>query len=393
MIVVFKMTNQKLNQFQLFLAFLMFLSYQICFGQWGIVTKVKLTGDPNRKFVLTEIKPPNGGEIKKEVKVGDTIFSGSEVIIPSKTTVNITSSNNNSAPYRGTLSFIYSVDKTAEKVRSIGDNNDGGYIATVNEQINGGVTHGNEDNTVGLASGNTIFLVEVIGKEIKYKLIRGKVTINQRVNMKLSEDLTINSSEKRVIFVNESKKLTKEGDGLDYNSDNPIVKFHSSEAEDEIFFKKQIRKQKKTLLKAGSFSKSGFRLLKKGSDSLALKEFENSIINGEIRRDYFIQSTLLLSEAYLRNGKRETSTKWLDVAFYFTEQEFNDSKELYNHYIDNHQVNAAKAIGSDYVLANEYYAWAYDVKLKLTGCLESVNLSPRKWRQHAEDLKTELSKL
>jgi len=83
----------------------------------------------------------------------------------------------------------------------------------------------------------------------------------------------------------------------------------------------------------------------------------------------------------------------LDIAFHFAKIELQENQELYDQYMENGEKNAAKACGGDLVIANQYYAWACTVKLKLTACLESADLNPSRWLKNAEDLTNKLDKL
>ena len=386
-------TNQQSIPLQLFSIFFMLLSCLMSFGQWGIIEDIQVSNE-SVDGIEIRITPPKGNSIEKNLQRGDTIFSGSKLIVPSRTKIKIVSINKNERTIRGYIEKIYTASINNEDQYIIDNlNNNGSVLNKVSTEVNGGVTATSSGKTVALRTRATEFLVISNGKDLTFELISGKVAINRRVKVELNEDLTINSSEKREVFINETQNLTLKNPKFIYNSDSLLVKSLNTEDEDEKFFKNQLSKQKKTFLQAGPLSKAAFKLLNKNADSLGLQAFENSILNGEIRRDFFIQSALLLSEAYLRNGNKEISSSWLYAAFYFAKQEINNNQELYDHYIKNNENNAAKAFGSDLVIANEYYAWAYTVKLKLTGCLEAADQNPRKWRKYATDLRNKLNKL
>ena len=389
-------TNQKSNLTLLFSALFMFLSSLACFGQWGIVRDIQVENE-SVDHVEISITPPSSNAVSKEFRIGDTIYSGSKLTVPKRTKLIVVSKFNNKRTIRGLLETTYTVTESGEGQRVIGNNNDGSVLNEVSNEVNGGVTATSSGKTVSLKTTATEFLVTANGKDLTYDLIKGKVVINRRVKVEFSEDLAIDSTNKRKVFVNEPQNLTLKNPRFSYNSDSLLQNSLNTGDDVEKFFKKQLGEQKRTLLNAGSLTRSAFKLLnsstKNNADSLALDTFEKSILSGEIRRDLFIQSALLLSEAYLRNGKKENSALWLNVALHFAELEFKESQELYSHYLSSGENEAAKAFGSDLVFANEYYAWAYTVKLKLTGCLEAVDQNPRKWLKDAENLRTDLDKL
>jgi len=389
-------TNQKSNPTLLFSALFMLLSSFTCFGQWGIIRDIQVENESVDNIEIS-ITPPSTNAINKVFRVGDTIYTGSKLTVPRRTKLIVESKFNNKRTIRGFIETTYTVTDSGEGQRIIGDNNNGSVLNEVSNEVNGGVTATSSGKTVSLKTKATEFLVTAKGRDLTYDLIHGKVVINRRVKVEFSEDLAIDSTGKREVFVNEPQDLTLKNPKFSYNSDSFLQKSLATEGDIESFFKEQLGKQKRTLRKAGPMSRSAFKLLnnstKKGTDSLALQAFEKSISNGEIRRDLFIQSALLLSEAYLLNDKKENSAMWLNVALYFAKLEFKDSQKLYDHYRGNGEKEAAKAFGSDLAIANEYYAWAYTVKLKLTGCLESADQNPRKWLKNADDLRKDLNKL
>ena len=388
-------TNQMFQLLRLLFLLIFLLISSSSFGQYGTITDITSPDIVNGVMEIKMIPPPSLSKLKKnKFKIGDTIYSGSKLTIPQRTKISIQSINGNNVTFRGFTEFIYTVTPDNEDQRiTANNNNNGSSHNNVSKEVNGGVTSTSPDRTEQLKTHTTEFLVDTNGSDLTFELIEGKVVINRRISITLKEDLSINSDGNREIFVNDPIIVTPKKPKSSYNVDSIRHETLNNEKVIDSFFKKQLVKQKRELLNAGPISKSAFKSLNKNDYSITISQFETSINRGELQRGLLIQSSLLLSEAYLNNENKEISTLWLNVALYFTEIELRESKELYEYYLDNHENDAAKTFGNDLIISNKYNAWAYTVKLKLTGCLESPDQNPRKWLDEAKNLRTDLDKL
>ena len=386
-------TNHKSNPLLMFSIVFMLLSSHVCFGQWGIIKEIQERDAPAKELEI-RLTPPKGNSISKVVKVGDTIYSGSIITAPKRTLLTIISKNNNIREIRGNLPQTYQVSNNKEDQRVFpGEDTEGSVFNKVLTQVNGGVNATSAKNDASLKTTTTEFLVTAEGNHLTFDLLEGKVVINRRVKICLNEDMAIDSTGKRDIYVNEPQKLTLKNSRYSHNPDSLLQKTLDSEDQIESFFKKQLGEQLRTVLNASKDSRAAIKSIKAGNDSLAIQTFEKAISNGELRRDLFIESALLLSEAYLREGNKDFSASWLNISLYFSQQELDDSQELFDHYLEIGEPNIAKSYGSDLVIANQYYAWAYTVKLKLNRCLETGDQNPRAWLKKAENIKQQLDKL
>ena len=62
----------------------------------------------------------------------------------------------------------------------------------------------------------------------------------------------------------------------------------------------------------------------------------------------------------------------------------------FNNIIEDDKNKITKAFGNDLMVANEYYAWAYTLKLRVYGCLENADEMPSIYRRRAKELKDKI---
>ena len=104
----------------------------------------------------------------------------------------------------------------------------------------------------------------------------------------------------------------------------------------------------------------------------------------------FIQSSLIVTEAYHEITTKKTKTHssyqspnqnrnkdvWLEAALHFIKEIDSVNKIKFDSFKNNPHKSLVKAFGYDLVLSTQYQAWAYTVKLKITGCLEHSDQNP-----------------
>jgi len=158
------------------------------------------------------------------------------------------------------------------------------------------------------------------------------------------------------------------------------------------FFSKNLIVQRRKLRKFGSNSRDGFKLLERGMDSSGILKYQQAITKGELQRDEFIESALILTEAYFRKGNLKQRKAWLDAAVHFTKIEDSLSTAKVNYFDNLNKKKTANVFLKDQILANEYFAWAYTVKLLINGCLELQHENPRRFMAKAKNLENQLNK-
>lgn len=245
----------------------------------------------------------------------------------------------------------------------------------------------------------TEFEVTVNNEDVNFKLIEGKVAINNRTKIQLEDEdlkklgvITGDSLliSNRLLYVTEtSKYLTKNQES---NNNNKLADIQLLTEEDiNKFFSKNLIVQRRKLRKFGSNSRDGFKLLERGMDSSGILKYQQAITKGELQRDEFIESALILTEAYFRKGNLKQRKAWLDAAVHFTKIEDSLSTVKVNYFDNLNKKKTANVFLKDQILANEYFAWAYTVKLLINGCLELQHENPRRFKAKAKNLENQLN--
>jgi len=135
---------------------------------------------------------------------------------------------------------------------------------------------------------------------------------------------------------------------------------------------------------------SGFKALEQGFSSEGISNYEKAIEEGEIGVDKFIQGSLILVEAYFEKNALNERAVWLDAALHFIKKTEAANREKYDHFKELGFESAMKAFGHDLALSNDYFAWAFTVKLKLNNCLESADENPLKFIDEAFKIRKEI---
>ena len=129
--------------------------------------------------------------------------------------------------------------------------------------------------------------------------------------------------------------------------------------------------------------------------------FENAIeeaINDEDRKGCFVVNTtteLVPNDdsiaVTLEDNKSdfEKSKIWLEAGLQFSSRYYDRYEALYSYFEDDKN-KITKAFGNDLMVANEYYAWAYTLKLRVYGCLENADEMPSIYRRRAKELKDKI---
>ena len=238
----------------------------------------------------------------------------------------------------------------------------------------------------------TKFSVEIENNEVKYELIRGKVSISERKRVDLNEEVNADSVNTRLMYITETINLNIRNPKYPNSPDNVDNRITlNSDQEIKAFFNEQSKKEKKLFLKSGPFTKSAFKFMNQGNTELALEDFKKAIYEGEIDRSRIIQASLIMSEGNFMNDKLNNTNNWLEVGLEFSKIENKIMQEKFDNYILLDK-DAARAFGLQLITAKEYNAWAYSVKLKLSGCLESPEENPTKWLKDAGLIKKEIEK-
>lgn len=345
--------------------------------------------------VEIQYKKPNGKLIKETIKINQEFPSGTLFIVPTKTEVVLqTIPNNNKQILRPGSKHLATVTEDGEEHRTFW-----GKVRHFKNKVKNRIGSIFSYNTTGgnkrfqAAAKSTEWTVEVDSFDTKFERFSGKVAVSLRNKIELNEELGAASEELRELFDSEITFLNSEKTVKSFKLNDDQSKKLITEAGIDKFFKDQIRKQRKYLSKSGPNSKKAFKLIELDQDSLGILKYQEAITSGEVERDVLIQSSLLLAEAYFRNDRIKSIESWLDTALYFNELENVHNQEQYDEFSSLNENDIEKSFINDLILSNEYFAWAFSVKLKFKSCLEAPDQNPIVWRDNANRLRSILEDL
>ncbi|PTM09573.1 MAG: hypothetical protein DA407_05555 [Bacteroidetes bacterium] len=392
-------TNKIVNPI-IFILFISFFSLPLlCFGQeeTGTGTIIYLEEDGKKdldNLTTITIYTPNGEIINKVIKDVTTIAPGSTIEVPANTLVRISvNDGGKNLEINGYLELEFGSSSYRPTKGVFGK-----LWAKITKAF-GTVTAYSTDKKEHLRTVKTEFEVMVNGEDVNFKLIEGKVAINNRTKVQMEDEdlkkLGIRAddsllSNNRLLYVTETTKYLTKNQEYNNNSKLEDVKLVTDQDINKFFKKNQIIQRRK-LRNFGGNSREGFTMLERGMDSSGIKKYEQAIIQGEIARDEFIESALILTEAYFRKGNLKQRKAWLDAAIHFTKIEDSISIAKVAYFDQLNKKSTANVFLKDQILANEYFAWAYTVKLLINGCLELQQENPRRFMVKAKNLEDQLN--
>jgi hypothetical protein len=382
-------TNQKFHSLRVLplICLLLFTIYGI--GQ-NFISNIKQNGNSIERLSI-KITPPKGQPTETLISKKSPIESGSILEIPSKVIVFITSINGNIGQITGPNTVEFTATKTGEKYRVIDGSGTNNVFIKVFKQLTGGVLASGPTGEIHARSRLTEFLLAVNEIDANFELIKGKIDINRRQKVEIKDENKIDSVKTRILFITETTKLDIKGPNFKFITDSLKITALNTETEIDSFFGKQISLQKRMFTKTGSNSRRAFNLLENGEVEKGKELLDEAYKSGEIRLDFIVQSSLMLTDTYFRQDELEKSRAWLEAGLHFSENFYKTNKEKYDHYSKLGNTKITKAFGYDMIVANEYYVWAYTLKSRINGCLENERENPSLYRRQAKVLKKEVS--
>ena len=256
------------------------------------------------------------------------------------------------------------------------------------------LTYGLKDRIEALTVGTEFSLIQT-NDDLGFKLFHGKLNINHLVKREIKDDKVLDNDGKRSLFIRENSRLTVK----DSVYPNPEINYDSlpvltDDKEIKKFLRKPVLDQKRDLLNRGEYSKKAVKDIEiDASIDEALISFEKAMENDELTIEFIVQSALLFADSYLFNDDIEKSKIWLEVGIHFRNELFEKKQKLIDEELDNENYEASnieKALRNELMYemltVNEFSAWAFDIKLKLHGCLENSKENPSKYRLNAANL-------
>ena len=399
-------TNQKFHLLSplLLLGFLCFTISVIGQNENKIIDILDEDGSSYPGSIKISLKSANDNVSKEvEVKINDKLdseatidvkapfitlvlksYNGTKVEIPSKSILDykISSKNEKYNLLKCEPSSKVKINKLKEFLGSV--------IAT-------GLTNRLQALTYG-----TVFSLSLDDYDLNVKLDTGKLKLNHLQKREIMDENVIGNNGKRSLFIRENKTLTVKDGNYPSKANKPdSLPLLNDKKEIKKFLRRPFITQKRELNKMGEFSKKAVKDLEADtSKQNAFLSFDKAIENEELTIDYVAQSALLFADAYLFNDEIEKSRIWLEVGIHYSKKLLEIKQKILENELKkdhNKDMEIEKALTNalrfEVLTANEFSAWAYDIKLKLNGCLENPNENPSKYRSNANNLLKEIKKV
>ena len=267
----------------------------------------------------------------------------------------------------------------------------------------GKLTVSDPKNNRTMGTVKTEFAVEVNGDTTNFRLLEGKVAITNRTKVRLKNDellkigaltgdsISGESNLNRQLYITEFTQFLDINNNIDSVSTSKERILDTDEKID-TFFKEQLKVHQQKLRKSGIYSRKGLKKLNQGLLEEGKIHFEKAVAEEEISIDQIIESALILTEGYFLSNKLNQRKVWLDAALHFTGVADSVSRQKQAFFKSLQKEHTADIFLGDEVLVNEYYAWAYTVKLIINGCLENPSENPRRFLRKALQLQQRLDK-
>ncbi len=377
-----------INQFNrkskfIFIFFSLILTFS-GFGQKNFISDIQLNGRSIPRLEVTLVSP-DGKKSKVEIRKDTEISSESIINVPtSGITVFLTSLNGTVTQINGPSTLQIHTTKNREEYRLI-QGEEGNILIEVFKELVGGVTAYGPTNRIQARTQATQFSLVINGKEMSIAVKRGIVDVNLREKFEIKDEAVLDNESKRDIYVRETSRLTKKDSAFNFKPIDTATYSLAEERDIKRFLRNQFKKQKRSILNSGPDSKAAFKDLEKGAPvEYNLAAFEKARENGELTNDFIIQSSLLFADYYFQKNDLKRSVAWLELGLDLSGKFYDSHQQILNYFQgDNELVNAFRY---DMLIANEFFAWGYDLKLRINGCLERAEENPSIYRSNAKDL-------
>ena len=248
----------------------------------------------------------------------------------------------------------------------------------------------------------TVFNLSLDDYDLNVQLDTGKLKLNHLIKREIKDENVLDNNGKRSLFIRENKTLTvKDGNYPSPDKKPDSLPILTDKKEIKRFIHKPFINQKRELISKGEFSKSAVKDLEKdNSKENAILSFDEAIENEEISLDYVAQSALLFADAYLFDDEIEKSKIWLEVGIHYSKKLLEEKQKIFEDALKSNNSEGndiekalTNALRFEVLTANEFSAWAFDIKLKLNGCLGNPSENPLKYRSNANNLLQEIEKV
>lgn len=371
------------------------------FGQWGEIIKIQQNGTTLSALEIL-ITTQRGEEkririnTKTESQNASRIESGTIIILDPNTSIGLKSANGNEVyltSQNNNKILEYLVTSYREVYRSLDENESGNILTKVFKPITGNVTTSNINRTINGAADGTEWVITNGNSNLNFKINEGKVTVKGQSKIEMDDDiLNLDGEEhKRILYLDQKLDKLKSGpESRSFSQDSLLKKPLSTDEEIDAFFISELANQKRVLRSRGPLSNKGFKNISNGEYNEGIEAYKLAIEEGELNTREFIQSSLIVTEAYHEIATKKTKTHssyqspnqnrnkdvWLEAALHFIKEIDSVNKIKFDSFKNNPHKSLVKAFGYDLVLSTQYQAWAYTVKLKITGCLEHSDQNP-----------------
>ncbi len=326
------------------------------------ISKLEENGATITHLEITVAKPQQQPQ-KKMVQVNDRFESGTIFAVPENAVVWL-SSNGNSQRLGPGSKHMVSAGPNGESHQTFW----GEVVHYVKNKLNFYTASGPSGDKQQGAVRGTIFSVTAMGKNVNFKTQEGRVAVQQKVPLKISENSQSKRSKEHAL---ETMKTTYVDAGneqtYDYNS-NEQISYASYEEAIEAF-----RNEVDQLYDDGEdaqyivefYTLLGELYLDSGASLEAIDSFETAI-------DLYVEeldpedpllgdNNLGLAEAYFMAGDQEAGMAAWEKAVALIVQDMENNQVDFEYFVSVEDYNTAWAIGWIFVDSLDNLGWAYDL--------------------------------
>jgi hypothetical protein len=327
------------------------------------IAEIQVGGQYAQQANIT-VTLPKGTPKQTTIQVNSQFASGTIFEIPANTVVTITSNNNRQRLGPGS--------KHQASPSSKGESHTtfwGTVTHMVSNKLNFYKASGSNEKVQGAVQ-STVFTVESVGKDVKFKTIEGSVQMQQKVKVDIAEQSQVQRKQERDLETVQTSWLNAGAPEQTYAYNNNAEVEYATYAEAVDAFTRQLNQAYESGADAeylaDEYTLVGELYMEMGEAYNAIDPFSRSLslyYNEIDPYDPLIAMNYLnLAEAYLLAGyEQEGSENW-KTAMDIIIDDLNYNLELYNYLVDyTEDDEMIWSIGMDIVDNYFYLGWGYDV--------------------------------
>jgi len=326
------------------------------------ISELEQNGSKTTQLEITVAQPKQQPR-KATVQINDRFASGTIFAIPDNAVVWLTSNGNRQRLGPGSKHMVSAGAKGESHQTFWGE-----VVHYVKNKLNFYTASGpSGDKQQGAVQG-TVFTVTAVGKDVNFKTLEGRVAVQQKVALNISENSQSKRSKSHQLETTKTTYLDAGNEQTyNYNSDEQIN--YGSYAEAIQVLQNQVDE----LYDSGEdaayivefYTLLGELYLDSGDSDGALDSYKTAIELYEDELDpedpLLGDNYLGLAEAYFMNDNQEAGMTIFEKAVLFITQDLENNKIDFDYFISIGDEDAAWGIGWNFVDNLDNLGWAYDL--------------------------------